>query len=122
MCVCGFVCVYACASVVGPQGEGWEEAEASRVPSITPLSEREGESGAKDWGCYTGRGKGGRGDEGGREEDGWTGGGRSGRKTGEGRNRRDKKRPEQERCLRTRLRWGGARGARRYDCEVLTLV
>lgn len=28
--------------IVGSQGGGWEGAEASRVPSITPLSEREG--------------------------------------------------------------------------------
>lgn len=26
--------------IVGPQGGGWGEAEASRAPSITPLSER----------------------------------------------------------------------------------
>ena len=31
--------------IVGPQGGGWGEVGASRAPSITPLSEREGEAG-----------------------------------------------------------------------------
>lgn len=31
--------------IVGPQGGGWGEAEASRAPSITPMSGRVGEAG-----------------------------------------------------------------------------
>lgn len=41
--------------IVGPQGGGWGEAEASRAPSITPLSKREGveaREGGLEYGGY----------------------------------------------------------------------
>lgn len=34
------------------QGGGWEEAGASGVPSITPLSKNEGEAGRESIRCY----------------------------------------------------------------------
>lgn len=37
--------IHAHNLIVGPQGGGWGQAEASRVPSITPLSESEGKAG-----------------------------------------------------------------------------
>lgn len=38
-----YVCVSVCVRF-GPQGGGWEEVEAPRVPSITLLSERKREA------------------------------------------------------------------------------
>lgn len=41
-----------CNLIVRLQGGGWEEAEASGVPSITPVSKNEGEAGGECIGCY----------------------------------------------------------------------